>query len=325
MPSALVSTLAFAVLLVSATSRVCAAPALLRAKLVIFGDSLSDIENAKTVTQGTFPVPPYDGGRFTNGPVWNELLASDSIFFALSNNAYGGATTGTSTGTITNLKGVNFVVPSLLDQVAKYQESGQLASIQTFDNVHGSSFEATNQESLKQDSDISFLTSYFILAGANDYNNMLTKGLTNVTVDAVLANVEKAATMLATKGRRIILMTLPPLDKTPRMLGNPQAGAMLANLINTHNSRLQSIADNLTKQNSRVRAYVFDMHAAILEMIANPAAYDLDNVTDACLNMATGPCANPDRYLFWDFLHPTARGHAILADKIQAFLAGKWY
>ena len=48
--------------------------------IVAFGDSLSDTGNLFTLTsvagQPGFPLsPPYDNGRFANGPIWLEVLA----------------------------------------------------------------------------------------------------------------------------------------------------------------------------------------------------------------------------------------------------------
>jgi hypothetical protein len=41
-------------------------------------------------------------------------------------------------------------------------------------------------------------------------------------------------------------------------------------------------------------------------------AFGFANVTAACFNGVT-VCANPDQYLFWDTIHPTAHGHSLLA------------
>jgi phospholipase/lecithinase/hemolysin len=54
------------------------------------------------------------------------------------------------------------------------------------------------------------------------------------------------------------------------------------------------------------------------QIVANPAAYHLTNVTQPCLtgevNFSGGtPCAAPNQYFFWDPDHPTAAGHEIVA------------
>jgi phospholipase/lecithinase/hemolysin len=51
----------------------------------------------------------------------------------------------------------------------------------------------------------------------------------------------------------------------------------------------------------------------------------LTNVEDACLTFGVvrNPfCQTPNRYLFWDGIHPTRAGHAILADTAARALGG---
>jgi phospholipase/lecithinase/hemolysin len=69
-------------------------------KIIAFGDSLSDNGNIYALTYAAHQVtsympiipmgPPYYEGRFTNGPVWVELLAK-SLQVPLIDYAYGGA------------------------------------------------------------------------------------------------------------------------------------------------------------------------------------------------------------------------------------------
>src|SRR5262245_13726292 len=65
-------------------------------KVFVFGDSLSDTGNAFLATGKTIPQsPPYYQGRFSNGPVWVEMLGySAKPFLAGGTNfAFGSATT----------------------------------------------------------------------------------------------------------------------------------------------------------------------------------------------------------------------------------------
>jgi phospholipase/lecithinase/hemolysin len=73
--------------------------------IVVFGDSLSDTGNFATrYADDVFP-PPYHGGRWSNGPMWVEVLASrlgvpapvDSNHGG-TNYAWGGGTTGSIAG-----------------------------------------------------------------------------------------------------------------------------------------------------------------------------------------------------------------------------------
>jgi phospholipase/lecithinase/hemolysin len=52
-------------------------------------------------------------------------------------------------------------------------------------------------------------------------------------------------------------------------------------------------------------------------VVANPATYSLTDATDSCY---TGPytgggsaCTGQAGYLFWDSVHPTTTGHALIA------------
>ena len=56
-------------------------------KLVVFGDSLSDNGNLYEYMKHQLPVsPPYFEGRFTNGPVWVELLMK--YYYPTDSNAH---------------------------------------------------------------------------------------------------------------------------------------------------------------------------------------------------------------------------------------------
>src|SRR5262249_42011574 len=44
-------------------------------EVVVFGDSISDTGNVFLFTDGVAAGPPYFEGRFSNGPVWVEVLA----------------------------------------------------------------------------------------------------------------------------------------------------------------------------------------------------------------------------------------------------------
>ena len=49
------------------------------------------------------------------------------------------------------------------------------------------------------------------------------------------------------------------------------------------------------------------------DIVANPARYELTNVTTPAFDPVTGAVVhNPNSHLFWDDIHPTAAGHAAL-------------
>jgi len=72
----------------------------------------------------------------------------------------------------------------------------------------------------------------------------------------------------------------------------------------------------------------FDTFGSLEAIVANPGRFGLRDATTACIqpnvpqfgfpSVSPFRCAEPDRHLFWDGIHPTRAGHAIIA-----FLVGK--
>src|SRR5579859_2382002 len=97
-------------------------------QIVVFGDSLSDTGN--TFAASGIPPAPYFQGRYSNGPIWIERLASLLGVAAPAPSLKGGtdfAFGGAETGSGLSPKGV----PNMLTQVAEFlgaskPKSGQL-------------------------------------------------------------------------------------------------------------------------------------------------------------------------------------------------------
>ena len=94
--------------------------------LLAFGDSLSDMGNAKDSILNVPDVPPYWQGRFSNGPVWLEYVSEaygltttvGSLSEQGDNRAFGGAQTG---------QGFSYLLlPNVGTQIGNY-----LANVQT--------------------------------------------------------------------------------------------------------------------------------------------------------------------------------------------------
>lgn len=65
----------------------------------------------------------------------------------------------------------------------------------------------------------------------------------------------------------------------------------------------------------------FDALSVFLTILGDPAAFGFTNVADPCLDTGAGTlCSNPDEYLLWDAVHPTAAGHRVLADAAFALI-----
>lgn len=81
------------------------------------------------------------------------------------------------------------------------------------------------------------------------------------------------------------------------------------------NFALASGLSALSASNPALTITEFDTLGVLGAVTANPAAFGLTNVTDPCLDTTAGTlCSNPEQYLLFDAVHPTAAGHNILAN-----------
>ena len=278
--------------------------------LYAFGDSLPDVGNVFTATGGALPAPPYADGQFSNGPVWVQGLASALGVAPLrpslqggTNYAYGGAQSGTTAvhaANPTDLTGA-------AGQIAQY-----LAATPTSDPG----------------------ALYTIWVGSNDLRSIGGANLPSAQVGAalgqVVANVDGAIAALAADGaRNVLVVTVPDLGLTPAArAGGPAAQAGATALAAGFNSLLRSGGGPLLSLGALaaqfgIRLSVLDSFALLDQAAANPAAFGFTNVTDPCL-VGAAVCAptraGQNQHLFWDDLHPTAAGHALIAQAALAAL-----
>ncbi len=274
----------------------------------VFGDSLSDNGNvAATLAAGVppvvFPPPPYFDGRFSNAPVWNERFLADFVPGRAANFAFGGAR-AVENGDL---------IPDLPVQVGAFLAA--LPVLQPGERSLASVFFGANDM---------FDAVNAAAAGAPE----AIPGILGSRVQATLAGISAAVGTLRTAGiDEFVLWNLPDIGATPRLreLGTgAQAlgtGATLA-----FNGAFDQMVAGLRAAGLTI--HTVDTFALFAAAAANPAAFGLSNVTDACLPVdpfqvlgapSAGPaCADPARFLYWDKLHPTAPGHDALAAAFDA-------
>jgi len=305
-------------------------------KLVVFGDSLSDNGNLYRFTGRAHYInltaqlpasPPYFKGRFSNGPVWAELLAkrlglTGSQF---QDYAYGGSWVEDQG------QSGQYFPPSLFWQITDYLTSNPLEldlSRHLFIVWHGSNvYLATREDPEKA---------------------------TDSTVTAIEDQLER---LIGYGAKHFLLPNLPDLGITPlaRQSG-PQYAAALTQLATLHNQKLAKMVTRITKRHPYVDLITVDVFAKLHDAVDHPEKYQLTNVSQACYGgayvlpqsamarqqtaaaapelsisnnpsllaaaytaqlhqMAVLPCsvAEQDHYLFWDSIHPTAKTHRIIA------------
>lgn len=252
----------------------------------IFGDSLVDNGNLYRLTGNQFPTsPPYFQGRFSNGPVWSEILGAELKIVPASsiNFAVGGSTSG-NTNSLSGLLGAQ--LPSLPFQINQF---------------------VTSQGAIDPN------TLFAISIGANDY---LARPLILRATDSqvVVNNISTTVNTLIDKGaRNIIVSNLPTLGSTPQeqALGTASTST---NLTLEHNQNLNIALGTIARSRKDVNIIPLDVNAVFTEVTANPDRFGLTNVSEPCFNRTAGTlCSNPNQYLFWDELHPTTRGHELIA------------
>lgn len=264
-------------------------------RFVTIGDSLSDNGNLHGVTGN--PPAPYYAGRFSNGPVWTELIAGtmNQPFLGGSVNgnvnlAFGGARTD-------NAVNLNGPIPSLPTQLGTFLGlGGTFGSADTVTLLGG----ANN------------IFQYFTVAGAGANP----AGITSTSIAAATDMASLTQAVAGAGAGRILISNLPDLGATPAYNGSPvTAGAgSLASM--TFNQTLAAQLQTLAIANPNTNIVQMDLATALNVIRANAAAYGFSNVTNSCLGTlacVTGSTAVQNGYLFWDDVHPTARGHQWVA------------
>ncbi len=270
-------------------------------RVIVFGDSLSDNGNLFGATGGASPAPPYVSGRFSNGPVWVEQLFGPMGQPALTGNtagnvnlAFGGARTDTAVNPL------NPLIPGIPNQ------------LNTFLGLGG---------------DIGANDTVTIWGGANNifqfYSTLPTIPVSDIpsatvqnSVDAAASNVTTIQAIAAQSPGIILVANLPNLAATPAFNTDPLLGPLSALATPAYNNAQAAGVRSIAAANPNVNIIQMDLNAAFDVIQANPVAFGLTNVTAACLAVpacAAGTVAQQNKFLFFDGVHPTQAGHALIA------------
>jgi phospholipase/lecithinase/hemolysin len=277
-------------------------------KIVVFGDSLSDVGNVAHLTQSSygFRIPGvianYADGRFTDGiytspaaqrfnGVWVEQLAAmlpshpvvkDSLDGG-TDYAYGYATTGTGTGVLTfgatNAFPVN--VENIGAQISQYLASNPRIHEKTLFIVWGGAIDLLHAQSLAD------------------------------VVNGPANEASEIQRLIDAGARNFIIPNLPPLGLIPLLNGSPYSSIPATQASAFFNQMLAAriAALRLVNTHKHVHLYELDVFGLYNQVASAPSLYGLTNVTAS----SQGEPVTPDTYLFWDGLHPTTSGHNILA------------
>jgi phospholipase/lecithinase/hemolysin len=245
--------------------------------LVVYGDSLSDNGNLYSLAAYP-PSPPYYMGRFSNGPVSSEQLAS-ILGVPIYDFAVGGATTG----------------------IGNYIDGGT----QTMAGAHG--LPGMQQELAASAPILSpALTStalFEVWGGANDF-------LVDGSITTAVANIDSIiATLQADGAKHILVPDMPDLGLTPDFYGDAGATAY-AQEFNT--LLLASLPSGVTYVDT------FDLLRALNSNPTAYGLMNVTDPCLVTTSTSFTVCSNPDQYLFWDGFHPTTTVDTIVAKDFAA-------
>ncbi|MET0074879.1 MAG: SGNH/GDSL hydrolase family protein [Candidatus Thiodiazotropha lotti] len=316
-----------AVLLVNLIIGLMFAPGLAAAakhfeRLVVFGDSLSDPGNAFYLT-GNALKPPYSaldqflvpdapyargGNHFSNGKTWVERFAEKLDLEESAGPAFKGENKD-------ELKMTNYAVGgarardfgqsvNLVSQLGMFQADaqGQVADRALYVLALGGNDVRDAVSVLAQDS--SGLLSAEIIANA-----------LSAISDAVIALYSGGATTLMVANVPDISIT-PAISRLDAIL--PGATMSAAILSAKFNSELAGLLDVLEQSSPGLKIIRIDFAGSTRQIADDPEALKISNVEDACVMPDQQPssCKQPNRYLFWDGIHPTAKAHRIIGKMV---------
>lgn len=280
--------------------------------LVVFGTSLSDPGNAFALTGEAgkppdfnlnpllIPSTPYakGGHHFSDGATWVEQWArsvglGDSAGAALASNNPHATNFAVGAARAYN-DGVTFNLARQVDTFL--QRNGGVASPQAL---------------------------YVIEMGSNDIRDAFqiyaTGGNGGPILAQALGSIAATIQRLYFAGAREFLVWVAPnVALTPAIRSLPPAAQGLASfLTQSFNGNLAGVVAQLSGGLPGISIVRLDAYQMLNAIVADPAAFDLTDVTTACLTPDVAPftCHHANDYLFWDGIHPTKAGHAILAEK----------
>jgi phospholipase/lecithinase/hemolysin len=277
--------------------------------IYVFGDSLSDPGNLFGAFNTLFgvPIPPappvYPLAQFTDGNTWASQIGTD--FASGRNFAYGSARAAPTPtqifefpNTLTpdpfDVVTIPYDVPDFADQIALFRK----------ENIT--------------------LADYPLAAvwfGGNDLRDALfAADPTAVVVNALNSIGAGLASLVGEGFTNLAVFGLPDLGQIPevRALG-PLAMGAATGATTLFNTSLQALLNGLPAVVEVTYVDTFDLFN---EILGDPGAFGFTNTTDPCLDaLLIGTVTDCSGFVFYDDIHPTARAHALIAERFTTAVA----
>lgn len=257
-------------------------------KLLIFGDSISDISAGSdlAIKLGLSELPPahlYFDHHWSNGPIWSDYVASYFLIQQI-NYAVGGATLGVEN----SLEILGHPLGGIKQEIARFAQSQKRISPKTLTILEGG------------------------------YNNIILEVLRNRSLPANLVDTmieqtrERIEELLELKARPLIVWNLfdvsvAPIFSTPPLITLQQRAKQI---ISRYNAQLSALIRAVNLRKGKEIIFIFDTYTAFNKTLdqlrqegINLSSYTLTLVPSVPLGFVlTGPL--DFRTAWYDTVHP---------------------
>lgn len=257
-------------------------------KIIILGDSLSDNKNLFNKFLFQFPrTDAYFNGRFTNGQVWVEYIAKSATNGNIINFAEGGS------------------------EIIPKDAQGEI--IKSLEEQYNLLNKITNNNNINFEK-----TLFIVFSGGNDFLNQTYNDNPQKLANEFIKVIEK---LVANKAKYILIPNFFDITLTPRYQElsktDPKFIKKLQKDIEIFNEIVNNKIIELMSNNKII--IIKPDFEKFLEIFFNKK--DIFNITnDYCnksgydITKSLNICKEPLKYLFWDEIHPTTKGHCYLAN-----------
>lgn len=315
-------------------------------QIVFFGDSLSDNGNLYSTFFKRIPKsPPYYNGRFSNGPTWSDQVAQFYLHkynIASLNYAVGGATASLHNPF------AGFLPYPLSQEISHYliprpfaKKDDTLFVIWIGANDYLNGAENVDQATTKVVSDIKSSLQKLISKGGKHFVVMNLPDLAKTPIAKTMPNPENMHD-LAVQHNQKLAAAVKQLQ-----VANPSIQFVSIDIYTIFDDVLQNVdkynqkynlhlknstdtcwSGGYTLQRSDAEALNSELNKAGMTeapaLLKAPALAEAYKVTKA-YGLGATPCDQPDDYLFWDAVHPSAAVHQmfgqIVIDELMATFA----
>jgi outer membrane lipase/esterase len=172
---------------------------------------------------------------------------------------------------------------------------------------------------------------YVIWMGSNDFLRRINEADSDL-IHSILFKIKMNTERLINSGASTILLPqLPDIASSPDSVikdinnGHTEYSKRLRKVVHSYNQQLRDMLTELSTQYPDIVLITVDIQKLFEQSLQQAKKLGILNLKEACntndyLENSKPICDNPDQYLYWDNLHPTAKIHQMFAETIYNLL-----